>query len=66
MGGEERSEHAVPSGLGRPEQPVDSGSAGWADGKSLRYTDGSSDPDTEGVTMTDAGPTGGIYDFDGA
>ncbi|MFN0074674.1 MAG: choice-of-anchor D domain-containing protein [Chloroflexota bacterium] len=35
--------------------------AGWAAGKSLRYTDGSIDPDAEGVTMTDAGAAGGIY-----
>ena len=35
--------------------------AGWATGKSLRYTDGLPDPDAEGVTMTDAGPAGGIY-----
>jgi hypothetical protein len=35
--------------------------AGWATGKSLRYTDGLPDPDSEGVTMTDAGPAGGVY-----
>jgi hypothetical protein len=34
---------------------------GWATGKSLRYTDGSQDPDAEGVTMTDAGSAGGVY-----
>jgi hypothetical protein len=35
--------------------------SGWSAGKSLRYTDGSPDPDTEGVTMTDAGSAGGLY-----
>jgi hypothetical protein len=35
--------------------------AGWAAGKSLRYTDGLPDPDSEGVTLTDAGPAGGMY-----
>lgn len=34
---------------------------GWAAGKALRYPDGTGDPDSEGVTMTDAGPSGGIY-----
>jgi hypothetical protein len=35
--------------------------AGWATGKPLRYTDGLPDPDSEGVTMTEAGPAAGVY-----
>jgi hypothetical protein len=34
---------------------------GWTNGKTLFYTNGAGGPDSEGVTMTDAGPTGGIY-----
>ncbi|MGO4592504.1 lamin tail domain-containing protein [Leifsonia sp. 2TAF2] len=34
---------------------------GWASGKALHYTDGTGDPDSEGVTITGAGPSGGIY-----
>ncbi|MFP3466543.1 lamin tail domain-containing protein [Leifsonia sp. SIMBA_070] len=34
---------------------------GWAAGKALHYTDGTGDPDSEGVTITGAGPDGGIY-----
>jgi hypothetical protein len=34
---------------------------GWGAGKSLHYANGTGDPDAEGVTLTDAGPAGGIY-----
>lgn len=34
---------------------------GWGAGKPLRYPDGTGDPDAEGVTMTAAGPAGGVY-----
>lgn len=34
---------------------------GWANGKALHYSDGTGDPDSEGVTITGAGPNGGIY-----
>lgn len=33
----------------------------WATGKVLRYTDGLGEPDAEGVTFTDAGPSAGIF-----
>ncbi|GAA2239327.1 lamin tail domain-containing protein [Herbiconiux moechotypicola] len=34
---------------------------GWASGKTLRYGNGSGDPDAEGVALTDAGVAGGVY-----
>jgi len=34
---------------------------GWGAGKALHYTDGTGDPDAEGVTFTSAGPNAGIY-----
>lgn len=34
---------------------------GWGGGKQLRYTSGAGRPDSEGVTFTDAGPSGGMY-----
>jgi hypothetical protein len=34
---------------------------GWADGRPLRYADGSGDPDAEGVTRVSAGPWAGVY-----
>jgi hypothetical protein len=34
---------------------------GWSAGKTLRYPDGLGRPDSEGVTMTDAGPAGGVF-----
>lgn len=36
-------------------------SGDWAAGKTLRYPDGTGDPDAEGVTFTDAGSAGGIF-----
>ncbi|PSL37305.1 lamin tail-like protein [Labedella gwakjiensis] len=35
--------------------------AGWADGKTLHYADGTGDVDAEGVALTDAGADGGIF-----
>lgn len=35
--------------------------AGWGAGRPLRYTDNAGDPDAEGVTLTSAGPSGGLY-----
>ncbi|MFF1635133.1 lamin tail domain-containing protein [Leifsonia sp. NPDC058248] len=34
---------------------------GWGAGKALHYPDGTGDPDSEGVTVTAAGPDGGVY-----
>jgi hypothetical protein len=34
---------------------------GWGAGKALHYTDGTGDPDSEGVTFTGEGPDAGIY-----
>ncbi|MGW4890852.1 lamin tail domain-containing protein [Kitasatospora sp. NPDC004240] len=34
---------------------------GWGSGKTLRFTNGSGNPDSEGVTLTDAGAAGGVY-----
>jgi hypothetical protein len=34
---------------------------GWSAGKSLHYPSGSGTPDDEGVTLTGAGATGGVY-----
>ena len=34
---------------------------GWLNGRALRYPDGSGDPDAEGVTITAAGVSGGVY-----
>ena len=34
---------------------------GWGAGKFLRYTDGTGDPDAEGVTFSGSGSSGGIY-----
>lgn len=34
---------------------------GWANGKLLRYPDGTGDPDAEGVTFADSGSTSGLY-----
>ncbi|SFE20205.1 Hemolysin-type calcium-binding repeat-containing protein [Actinacidiphila alni] len=34
---------------------------GWGAGKALHYPDGSGDPDSEGVTLTAAGPSGGVF-----
>lgn len=34
---------------------------GWNAGKALRYPDGTGDPDSEGVTLTAAGPAGGVF-----
>jgi hypothetical protein len=34
---------------------------GWGAGKSVRYPDGTGNPDAEGVTFTGSGPAGGIY-----
>ncbi|SHL26527.1 lamin tail domain-containing protein [Actinacidiphila paucisporea] len=34
---------------------------GWSAGKALRYPDGSGDPDSEGVALTQAGPAGGVF-----
>ena len=34
---------------------------GWAGGKALRHPDGVGRPDSEGVTLTDAGAAGGVY-----
>jgi hypothetical protein len=34
---------------------------GWASGKALHYPDGTGDPDSEGVTVTAAGPDAGVY-----
>ncbi|GAB3063732.1 hypothetical protein GCM10027079_33570 [Sediminivirga luteola] len=33
----------------------------WAGGLTLRYPDGTGAPDSEGVTLTDAGAAGGVY-----
>jgi hypothetical protein len=35
--------------------------AGWSSGKSLHYPSGTGTPDDEGVTLTGAGSTGGVY-----
>jgi hypothetical protein len=34
---------------------------GWAAGKALHYADGTGDLDAEGVTLTSAGPSGGVF-----
>ncbi|MFJ2632416.1 lamin tail domain-containing protein [Streptomyces sp. NPDC087422] len=34
---------------------------GWSAGKALRYPDGTGDPDAEGVALTGAGPSGGVF-----
>jgi hypothetical protein len=34
---------------------------GWSAGKLLRYGDGTGDPDAEGVTFAEGGPTAGMY-----
>ena len=34
---------------------------GWNAGKSLHYPGGSGDPDSEGVALTGAGPSGGVF-----
>jgi uncharacterized protein (TIGR03437 family) len=34
---------------------------GWSAGKSLRYPNGTGDPDAEGVTFAGAGPSGGLF-----
>ncbi|MEU8004893.1 lamin tail domain-containing protein [Catellatospora sp. NPDC049111] len=34
---------------------------GWAAGKALHYADGTGDLDAEGVTLTAAGPSGGVF-----
>jgi Ca2+-binding RTX toxin-like protein len=34
---------------------------GWNAGKALHYPDGTGDPDSEGVTLTGAGPAGGVF-----
>jgi len=34
---------------------------GWGSGRALRYPDNGGDPDAEGVTITTAGPDGGLY-----
>ncbi|GAA1439090.1 lamin tail domain-containing protein [Leifsonia poae] len=34
---------------------------GWGAGKALHYPDGAGDPDSEGVTITSAGPDAGVY-----
>jgi hypothetical protein len=34
---------------------------GWSAGKALHYPDGTGDPDSEGVSVTGAGPAGGVY-----
>jgi Lamin Tail Domain/RTX calcium-binding nonapeptide repeat (4 copies) len=34
---------------------------GWSAGKALHYPDGTGDPDSEGVTLTGAGPAGGVF-----
>ncbi|MGW5420000.1 lamin tail domain-containing protein [Streptomyces sp. NPDC003943] len=34
---------------------------GWTSGKTLRYPDGTGSPDSEAVTLTDAGAAGGAY-----
>ncbi|PWC05153.1 lamin tail domain-containing protein [Agromyces badenianii] len=36
-------------------------SGDWANGKALRYADGTGDVDAEGVALTDAGAAGGIF-----
>jgi hypothetical protein len=35
--------------------------SGWSAGKALRYTDGTGNPDTEGVTFAAGGSAGGMY-----
>jgi hypothetical protein len=34
---------------------------GWSAGKALHYPDGTGDTDSEGVTLTGAGPAGGVF-----
>jgi hypothetical protein len=34
---------------------------GWSQGKQLRYTDGTGDPDAEGVSLVDSDPANGVY-----
>lgn len=34
---------------------------GWSSGKQLRFPGGSGNPDSEGVTVTGAGPSGGVF-----
>ncbi|WP_188284753.1 lamin tail domain-containing protein [Streptomyces sp. CBMA29] len=34
---------------------------GWSAGKALHYPDGTGDPDAEGVALTGAGPSGGVF-----
>ncbi len=36
-------------------------SNGWAQGKSIKYTDGTGNPDSEGVTFAAGGSAGGMY-----
>ncbi|WP_211327407.1 lamin tail domain-containing protein [Subtercola boreus] len=38
-----------------------SGTGAWSAGKALHYTDGTGDPDAEGVAFTGAGPSGGAF-----
>lgn len=40
---------------------VPDAAGGWASGRALRYPDNSGDPDAEGVTITAAGLSGGLY-----
>src|SRR4051794_692615 len=40
---------------------VDDTTNGWTVGKGLRYPDGVGRPDSEGVTLTDAGSAGGVF-----
>jgi hypothetical protein len=58
----------VDNGNSRMDRLVFNGAAwvkdttnGWSAGKTLRFTDGLGRPDSEGVTMTDAGEAGGVF-----
>jgi len=61
LGGEERSQHAVPAGVGRQPSGRPATTDGWNAGKALHYPDGTGDPDAEGVALTGAGLAGGVF-----
>nr|WP_264674207.1 lamin tail domain-containing protein [Nocardioides lijunqiniae] len=50
-------ERLVPDGARWTRDP----SNGWAAGKALRYPGGAGTPDSEGVTLTGSGASGGVY-----